>query len=134
MKHPSRWPYALRLLACVAADLIIWALPLMLGFAAMKRVIATAEFSDGERTAFYLLWLFGWSIFISRTVLFRVVEPYFQVKSLQNPFHHLFRPQPASFRSFREWWNWTFRDTEDEAVPASVSEDRRSKSASRSRR
>jgi len=134
MKHPSRWPYILRMPACVVLVCVVWWTPLILGFLAIKRWGFPPEFTEGERLAFTLLFFFGWSILIMRTLIFRVVEPYFQVKSHQNPFNHLFRPQAEFFQSFREWFDWTFRSVKDEPPRTELSARGLKKAARRARR
>ena len=120
VKHPSRWPFLLRLLACMALTCLVWWPPLIGAALAINYWGWPPAFTQGERTAFMVLFLFGWSFLIMRTLVFRVIEPYFNVQSLQNPFRHLFRPEPLYFRSFREWCRWMFRGKEEEQPPPSV--------------
>lgn len=98
----------------MAVICLVWWGPLIFGLLAIKRWGWPPEFSEYERYALQLLFFFGWSIFIIRTLVHRVIEPYFQVQSLQNPHHHLFRPRPAYYGSFREWIQWTFKCEETE--------------------
>jgi hypothetical protein len=114
MKHPSRWPYILRMPICMAITCLVWWGPAALGFLALKRWGMPPEFSETERFVIPALLFVGWSILIMRTLVFRVIEPFFNAQSLQNPFGHLFRPEPVHFRSFREWFDWMFRSVEGE--------------------
>jgi hypothetical protein len=98
---------------------LVWWPPLIAGMLAVKHWGWPPEFTTGERTALTLLFCVGWTFFIMRTLVFRIIEPYFNVQSLQNPFHHLFRPEPRSFGSFRAWARWMFRSVEDPSPPAS---------------
>jgi hypothetical protein len=104
----------------MALTCLVWWSPLIVGVLALKRWGWPPEFTSGERFVFGGLLFFGWSFFIMRTLVFCVIEPYFNVRSLQNPFGHLFRPEPLYFRSFGEWCRWMFRGKEDEPPPPKV--------------
>lgn len=134
MKHPSRWPYILRMPVCMALVCLAWWGPLILGFLAIKRWGFPPEFTEGERTAFTVIPFLGWSLLIMRTLVFRVIEPYFNTPSLQNPFKHLFRPEPVFFSSFREWFDWMFRGVKDEPAQSGLSERGQRQAARRARR
>ena len=93
---------------------LVWWGPLLLMFFAVKHWGRPPEIPKNEWVVLEVLAFFGWSIFITRTLCHRVIEPYFQVKTLQNPHHHLFRPEPYSYTSFRQWWRAMFCFVEDE--------------------
>src|SRR4051812_16751946 len=119
----------------MALTCLVWWSPLIVGVLVLKRWGWPPEFTPGERFVFGGFLFLGWSLFIMRTLVFRVIEPYFNVRSLQNPFGHLFSPEPLYFRSFREWCRWMFRGKEKEPPPPNVATrvgKRRSRTARRS--
>ena len=50
--------------------------------------------------------LIGWSSFIMRFVIHTRVEPFFNIRSMQNPNEHLFTTEPV--HSFRDWLRFMF--------------------------
>ncbi len=107
MKHPSRWPWFLRAPLCLIIILALWWGPLFLllvGFVrwgVFENLGSEASFLVGGAV------LVGWSAFIMKAVVHPRIEPFFNVRSMQNPHKELFTPEPV--HSFRDWLRLMFR-------------------------
>jgi hypothetical protein len=51
--------------------------------------------------------LIGWSTFIMKTLVHPHIEPFFNIRSMQNPHKELFTEEPV--HSFRNWLRLMFR-------------------------
>jgi hypothetical protein len=120
MKHPSSWPYILRMPACMFLVCLVWWGPLILALMAVKHWGRPPEIPKDEFNVLAVLFFFGCSAFILRTLCHRVIEPYFNVQSLQNRNSHLFRPEPLYFTSLRQWARWMFVSAEEDPTPAGM--------------
>lgn len=107
MKHPSRWPWLLRFPLCVAVIVTVWLGPIALGWLALKHWRTGPEDEAIVEGVLGVVILFGWSAFIMRVLVHPIIEPFFNIQSLQNKRHELFTPEPV--HSFRDWLRLTFR-------------------------
>jgi hypothetical protein len=95
MRHPSRWPWLLRFPLYGLILILIWWGPIALlwnGMIALKIEGSIAVLLG-------IGMLIGWSGFIMKTVVHPLLEPFFNLRSTQNPHKELFTPEPIySFR------------------------------------
>lgn len=107
IKHPSRWPWLLRAPLCIAATLLVWWGPPLGLILALTSWEPLRGVSGVIRAVVAIVFLFGWSIFILRTVVHAYIEPFFNLRSQQNPHHDRFTPEPV--HSIRDWLRLMFR-------------------------
>ncbi len=103
----------LRMPACGLLVCLVWWGPLVPLILAIKYWGRPPEIPQNEFGVLMALVFLGWSILITTTLCHRVIEPFFNVRSLQNRNRDLFRPEPYYFTSFREWARWMFVGTEE---------------------
>lgn len=97
MRHPSRWPWLLRFPLCGLILLLIWWGPIALFLTGMLAL----EIEGSIVALLGIGMLIGWSNFIMKTVVHPHLEPFFNIRSTQNPHKELFTPEPVnSFSDF----------------------------------
>jgi hypothetical protein len=105
MKHPSRWPWIIRGPLCVFLILIVWWGPGVLMFMAIRKFRDFLDSGTAALLAIAVLW--AWSWFVMKFVVHTRIEPFFNIRSLQNRNEHLFTPEPVN--SWRDWVRLVFR-------------------------
>jgi hypothetical protein len=106
MKHPSKWPWLLRFPFFIVILLTLWWIPILLALLALSRFGVFEMFGRGWGIVLAGVVLLGWSGFIIRFVIHTRVEPFFNIRSIQNRNGHLFTPEPV--HSFRDWLRLMF--------------------------
>jgi hypothetical protein len=106
MKHPSKWPWVLRFPIFVVILLTLWWMPILLALVALSSSGVFEMIAGGWAFVLGGVVLFGWSSFIMRFVIHTHVEPFFNIRSMQNRDEHLFTPEPV--HSFRDWLRLMF--------------------------
>jgi len=107
MKHPSRWPWLLRFPLWFVAVVTVWLGPLALVFYGLSHLLRGAELGVLLEFVLYVGIMFAWSTFIMRVLVHPIIEPFFNIQSMQNKRHELFTPEPV--HSFRDWLRLMFR-------------------------
>lgn len=96
MRHPSRWPLLLRFPLYGLILVLIWWGPIALLWNGML----VLEIEGPMAVVLGIGMLIGWSSFIMKTVVHPHLEPFFNIRSTQNPHKKLFTPEPV--HSFRD--------------------------------
>lgn len=106
MKHPSKWPWLLRFPIFFMSLLMLWWMPILLALLALSHFRVFEMAGSGWGLVLGGVVLFGWSGFIMKFVIHTRVEPFFNIRTMQNRNGHLFTPEPV--RSFRDWLRLMF--------------------------
>lgn len=106
MKHPSKWPWIFRFPIFGVIVLTLWWGPILLALMVLSKRGVFELVGSGWGFVLGGAILFGWSSFIMRFVIHTRVEPFFNIRSMQNRREHLFTPEPVN--SFREWLRLMF--------------------------
>lgn len=105
-KHPSKWPWVLRFPVFLVIVITLWWAPMVLALMALSRWGIFEMIGNSGGFVLCGVVLFGWSSFIMKFVIDTRVEPFFNIRSLQNRSGHLFTPEPV--HSFRDWLRLMF--------------------------
>lgn len=86
--------------------LTLWWGPILLALIALSKWRVFELVGSGWGFLIGGVILFGWSTFIMRFVVHTRVEPFFNIRSMQNRREHLFKNEPVN--SFRDWLRLMF--------------------------
>jgi hypothetical protein len=90
----------------MAILLTLWWMPILLALIALSRWGVFEMIGSGWGFVLGGAVLIGWSSFAMRFVIHTRVEPFFNIRSMQNRNEHLFTPEPV--HSFRDWLRLMF--------------------------
>jgi hypothetical protein len=83
MKHPSEWPWIVRAPLGAFVALLVWWGPILAVVISMPRWTESLDLVPTFIIAATILG--GWSWWAMRFVVHKRIEPYFDIRSLQNP-------------------------------------------------
>ena len=106
MKHPSKWPWLIRFPLFVATMVMFWFVPIVAAVAAVSRLDVLKILHGGWDVVPFGVILLGWSHLVMKYWIHPHVEPFFNIRSFQNPHVYRFTPEPV--RSFRDWLRLMF--------------------------
>jgi len=106
MKNLAKWPWLVRFALFVPVLLCLWWGPIIVLLHLLSRlgVFGKVGVTGGFIISVTILW--AWSSFIMKSFIHTRVEPFFNIKSAQNPHDDLFVSEPIV--SFRDWLRFMF--------------------------
>jgi hypothetical protein len=106
MKPPSKWPWLIRFPIFIVTVVIFWVVPIVAGLAAISKFGVFKILHGWWASIPFWAIAIGWSHVVMKYWLHPHVEPFFNIRSNQNPYTHRFTPEPVN--SFRDWLRLMF--------------------------